>query len=199
MESYTRLEIIQTLNKLPLSFFTTADFARLFPTDKKNTLYGRIKRLKSAKLIEELTKGKYLIVSSRPNEFTLANFLYQPSYISLESALSFYGIITGFPYRITSVTPRKSKFIRTDDREYKYFHIKPGLFWGSEKKEDFLIASREKALIDFLYYTYKGLKSLTTDELDLSEIDKRKFSKYCWRIKNTRLINFIRKLELLKL
>lgn len=196
MESYSQLEIIQTLGKVPLSLFTTVDFARLFPAVKKNTLYGRIKRLKRARLIKELIKGKYLVSSGKPNEFTLANFLYQPSYISLESALSFYGVITGFPFQINSITPRKTKLIKIDSREYQYYHIKPSLFWGLEKKEDFLIADKEKTLIDFLYYAYKGLKSLNMDEFDLSEIDRDRFIKYCNKITNGGFINFIKKIKL---
>ena len=51
---------------------------------------------------------------SSTNDFLLANFLYQPSYISLESALSFFGIVTGFAYQITSLTTKKTNTLKTE-------------------------------------------------------------------------------------
>ena len=45
-----------------------------------------------------------------------ANYLYQPSYISLDSALSFYGVITGFSYKITSVSTKKTRSLIIDEK-----------------------------------------------------------------------------------
>jgi len=68
-----------------------------------------LERLTKKGIIKRLTKRKYLFTFLESDDFQIANFLYTPSYISLESALSFYGIITQFPYQITSITPKKNK------------------------------------------------------------------------------------------
>lgn len=147
MESLSNLEIQQILNKLSSPFFSAVDFLRLFPS-RKNTFYDRLKRLKKDNVIREIRRGLYLVVGKKYSDFEIANRLYYPSYISLESALSFYGIITGFPYQITSVTTKKTTAIEFDDKQFIFHHLNPCLFFGFEKKEDFLIADQEKSLLD---------------------------------------------------
>src|SRR3990167_8806067 len=109
METLTTIHIIQILRKKTISLFTLSDFGRLFNIHNKQTLYKILQRLEKKKIITQLIKGKYLFLlsSKAPHDFTIANFIYQPSYVSLESALSLYGIITSFPYTITSVTTKK--------------------------------------------------------------------------------------------
>ena len=177
MESSSNLKISQTLNALPSPFFTTVDFLRLFPS-KQNTLYDRLKRLKRNNVIKEVPGDNYLIVGKNYSDFEIANRLYSPSYVSLESALSFHGIITGFPYQITSVTPKKTRSIYFEGKEFVFHHINPTLFFGFEKKEKFLIADPEKSLIDYLYFVFKGLRNADLNEFDLSEIDQKKLWKY---------------------
>ena len=130
----------------------------------------------------------------------IANFLYQPSYISLESALSFYGIITGFPYQITSITIKKTKNYVFENKSYLYSQINKDLFWGYEKKENFLIADKEKSLIDYLYFIFKGWRILSLDKLekqfDLSQINKKKFNNHLKMIKNPSFLKFLRKIKI---
>lgn len=193
METYSPVEIIKTFQRKGISLFTLADFARLFKITNQNTVYKKIQRLEKKEVIRKLTKGRYLFALKKPDEFAIANFLYQPSYVSLESALSFYGIITGFPYQITSVTTKKTKTYVLGQKEYQYAQINKDLFWGYEKKEGFLIAQKEKALLDFLYLTLKGLRSEEMEEFDLSTVNKKRFKSYLKMTKNKRLLKFIQK------
>ena len=85
----------------------------------------------------------------------VASALYQPSYLSLESALAAYGFIPEMVYAYVSVT---AKINRTFDNKFGHFiyrHVKSELFWGyREVKTDtgrYLIAEPEKALLDYLY------------------------------------------------
>ncbi len=60
----------------------------------------------------------------------IAAAIYQPSYLSLESALSAYGFIPEMVYAYVSVT---GKINRTFDNEFGHFiyrHLKSELFWG---------------------------------------------------------------------
>lgn len=178
METTSSLEIIKKLKQLGISLFSLNDFARLFKIADRNTVYKKIQRLEKKGVVQKLIKGKYLFLLAPKNDFAIANFLYQPSYISLESALSFYGITTGFPYQITSVTPKKTKTFLIQGQEYNYSRIDSSLFWGYEKTQDFLIAEKEKAIFDILYFAAKGLKTVDFDELELSEIDKKRLKNY---------------------
>lgn len=196
MERYSTIEIIKLLQEKDLSLFTLADFGRLFKINNPNTIYKKIQRLQEKGIVKKLIKGKYLFVFNKPDDFLIANFLYQPSYISLESALSFYGLITGFPYQITSITTRKSKKFLIDGREFSYSQINNQLFWGYEKKENFLIADQEKALFDFFYFAAKGLRRIDNDELDLSSIDKNRLGEYLTRGTNRKTLKLAQKLKI---
>ncbi|MEK7633481.1 MAG: hypothetical protein AAB437_01420 [Patescibacteria group bacterium] len=193
METFTTIDIIKIFREKNISLFTLADFQRLFDIKNQNSLYKKIQRLEKNKIIQKLLKGKYFFLLGATDDYYLANFLYQPSYISLESALSFYGIISGFAYTISSITIKKTRTFSIAEKEYKYSKINRDLFWGYEKKEKFLIAEKEKALLDYLYFYCKGLKTVDWEDLDLKEINKKKLLAYCKRFKNSKLSEVIKR------
>lgn len=183
--------IITKLRQKEISLFTSSDFKKFFQIKKENTAYKILERLTEKGILKRLIKKKYLFAFSESDDFQTANFLYPPSYISLESALSFYGIITQFPYQITSVTPKKTRAIRTLSKEFSYSHIKPELFFGHEKKEKFLIAMPEKALFDYLYLCAKGLRNFERDDFDLKLVDKKRFLFLLKETKQEKLKKFL--------
>lgn len=86
----------------------------------------------------------------------IANRIYMPSYISLHSALSHYGMIPEAITKITSVTTLKTAEFSNDFGDYTYQTVKPVLMFGYEPKpmadgRSVLFASPEKALLDLLY------------------------------------------------
>ena len=182
METST-LAMIKKFREKRISWFTVTDFARILEISDQNTVYKKIQRLEKKAVIKKLIKGKYFFLFGKMNDFEMANFLYQPSYISLESALSFYGIITGFSYKITSICLKKTKNILIDNKELSYSQIDKKLFFGYEKKDNFMIAEPEKAIFDYIYLAQKGLKSQDLSEFDLSAINKSKLNDYLKRIK----------------
>lgn len=196
MERLSQTKIIKELSSSGLSLFTITDFKKFFSIRKDNTAYKIIERLRKKGVFKKLTKKRYLFTLLSADDFQIANFLYSPSYISLESALSFHGLVSQFPYQITSITPKKTKIIECLGKEFAYFHIKEGLFFGYEKKEDFLIALPEKALLDYLYFSSKGLRSFEKDIFDLKRIDKKTFSAFLKIAKDKNLSNFAKKADL---
>ena len=82
--------------------------------------------------------------------------IYQPSYISLESALAYYHFIPEAVFQIICVTTRRNKIITTEIGEFKYRALKPSLFFGYQSIESgnkhFFMADPEKALLDALYF-----------------------------------------------
>jgi hypothetical protein len=85
----------------------------------------------------------------------IAFLLYQPSYLSLETALSWYGFIPEIVYAYTSVTARITRTFENAWGRFIYRHVKSELFWGYvEMKTDhgpYLLAEPEKALLDYFY------------------------------------------------
>lgn len=169
------VEITKRLVNSNLKLLTLADLKKLLSIKVDNTAYKTAERLSKKGILKRLRKGIYAFTLSPPSDFEKANSLYTPSYLSLESALSFYGIIPQFVYTITSVTPRKTNHLIVQGKEFAYVHINPACYFGYSRKENLLIATAEKALIDELYFISKGLRKLSLEELDLSEIDKKTF------------------------
>lgn len=86
----------------------------------------------------------------------IANRIYRPSYISLHTALAFYGVIPESVVQITSVSTLKTSFFENIFGEYSYKNIKEELMFGYEPRKMidervFLLATPEKALLDLLY------------------------------------------------
>lgn len=89
-------------------------------------------------------------------QWLAANRLYRPSYISLFSALAYYGLIPeAVPY-VHSISAMKSIRFRTEIGSFFYRKLKPQLFFGYDRLHmknghSMLIASPEKALLDIFY------------------------------------------------
>lgn len=107
--------------------------------------------------------------------FFIANKIHEPSYISLNSALSHYGIIPEVVYATTSITTKTSREFDTPQGNFIYQRIKKSAFTGYGlsliDKEKVLIAKPEKALADYLYFVDLKRVSLN-DRLELKHIDK---------------------------
>jgi hypothetical protein len=86
--------------------------------------------------------------------------------------------VSQFPYEISSITTKKPVTKIIDDIAYRYVRMKKNLFFGYELREGFLIAQPEKALLDALYLMSKGLAVVHIDELDLSNLDEKRFNLY---------------------
>lgn len=110
--------------------------------------------------IKKIKNGLYLFAENEGSVLpeALAGKIYSPSYISLEKALAFYGLIPEMVYGLTSVTPKTTRRFKNKFGAFIYRHIKPSLFFGyKEIKNDataYLIAEPEKALLDYLYLNW---------------------------------------------
>ena len=195
MESLKINNFIEILRSKDINTFTFQDFKQLFPSITDAGLSAALKRLAKTKTITRLEKGKFmfLLAKKQPDEYTLANFIYQPSYISLETALSFYGIIDQFTYQITSVTTKKTKLKSFEQKEFSYSHIDKKYYTDYHLQDGYLIASFNKALFDYYYMTYKGIRSKQNIKLiNLNHSQKRDFIKYSKTFQNIKLIEFIK-------
>ena len=96
------------------------------------------------------------VTSSEPLLWWTANRIYQPSYVSLETALSYHGLIPEGVFSTTSVSTRKTRTITTPVGTFSYRTVKPAFYFGYTilRWEDcpVLMADREKALLDLCYF-----------------------------------------------
>jgi len=196
MEAISKVEVIKIFHQRKVTFFDVVDAGKLLRIKKTKTLYVLLQRLEKEGVIDRIAKGKYHFALKGYNEFELANFLVNPSYVSLESALSFYGILPQFPYTVTSVTPLKSRKFDYREKEYEYSHLGAGYFWGFIRKDRFLIAAPEKALLDELYYMAKKLRQIHIQDLNLDGIDKEKLRALSKRYKFIPLQKLLDKLKI---
>lgn len=120
--------------------------------------------------------------------FFLANVLLKPSYVSLESALQYYGLYAEtVNYAVTSVTIKTPRHFKNRVGVYFYRNVAKKLFTNFENVKgrfEFTIASPHKALFDYLYlYTLQFTKNIHADIFEelridtsmLSEQEKEKF------------------------
>jgi hypothetical protein len=118
---------------------------------------------------------------------SVANQVFGPSYVSLEYALAFYGLIPEFVAEVTSVTTKRQKMFETPIGRFSYAHIPVALFATGfsliqvSDYESALIATKEKALADLLYVrrikvsTNGELEALLFEDLRLDEAGIKKF------------------------
>ncbi len=104
--------------------------------------------------------------------FQVANFIMEPSYVSLESALSFYGLIPEAVYTTTSVTTKSSLEQKTPVGHFSFAYLKTEYFnfgfYRYKKGDDrFLIATPLKALIDYIVLMNKHYKTVEELEEDI--------------------------------
>jgi predicted transcriptional regulator of viral defense system len=135
-------------------------------------------------LIERVTHKVY--INKLASDFSsqdLVNVLRPHSYVSLESALRFWGLSTQSTAVLTCVTTGKPYYFKGKSFAVKYRSITEGLYWGFVQKRtrygSYKIAEPEKALLDFVYLSLQaGYKNPSIDELDFSRLDRKKLNKY---------------------
>ncbi|MDA2936255.1 hypothetical protein MYX06_03495 [Patescibacteria group bacterium AH-259-L05] len=155
--------------------------------------------------ITKATNSYYVFADKKLSEHDLnfiANKIYEPSYLSLEYALQYYSLIPEAVFLRTSVTPRKTRQIRTPLGNFLYQTVKNSLFFGYTLETidniTFKIAEPEKALLDFLYLRKDITKEDDFYELRLNSeiykeiIDKKKLSTYRKRFKSKTLSRKVR-------
>jgi len=190
------VEIIKILKETKVKILSLSDLKKLLDIENDNTAYKIAAKLIGEKFLLRIKKGTYISTFNSPEDFELANALYVPSYISFESALSYYGILSQFPYSTTSASPKKTKKITVEGKEYSYTQISRKLYWGFRREGQIIIASQEKALLDMLYITAKGRRKVELDELDYSSINKKDFYKMCQKVKYRPFLNKLKEIRL---
>jgi predicted transcriptional regulator of viral defense system len=192
METSGLTILVKQIYQSKLELFTTKTLRDMLGSKvSQSAFFSMLTRLTSRNILRKLERDKYMLAGGRAHDFSIANFLYEPSYVSLEAALNFHGVLSQFPYEVASMTTRKPVTKTVDEKTYRYARIKKTLFWGYEFIQGFLIAQPEKALLDLLYLTSKGLAIVHTDELDTSKLDEARFALYAKKFPTMKGTDFL--------
>jgi predicted transcriptional regulator of viral defense system len=149
------IEFKQKTEELP--YFETKELRLILGDNFTSTTLVNLKNWINKGYLTMLRRGLYVIseTKNKIDSMAFATKIYSPSYISMEAALGFYGIIPEAVFTVTSVTTRKTKNFETPLGTFSYQKIKKEAFGGFETKKEnnisFNLALPEKALVDFFY------------------------------------------------
>ena len=146
--------ILTTLGHIPV---TSSVIASLYPDVK--TKFAKVAQLERAGEIIRLRRNLFVV---NPEETGLplssgliANHLLAPSYVSMQTALRYYGLIPEAVYTIQSMTFKAAKEFNTPVGNYCYYHISRetypiGITQIKEGNSVYIMATPEKALCDLI-------------------------------------------------
>jgi hypothetical protein len=196
------LEIVGSARVFESSLLLAGDVA---PADIASQLSRWVR---SGKVLQ-LRRGLYALPKSvRPvplDEAAVPGMLVRPSYVSLQSALSRYGMIPEAVFWTTSITTARTARYRTPLGDYLFRHVAPKWFFGFTAREsrfgpDVLVATPEKALLDLAYVTKDSDNPAYVRELrleNLDQLDLGRMFKIAEDARKPRLVRFTEQVRLL--
>jgi predicted transcriptional regulator of viral defense system len=187
---FTQAEVALTLDR--------SDFGR----------HGLIKRAMAGGEILNIRRGLYCLAPKYQKKpvsvYALAQRVYGPSYVSLETALSYHGWIPEAVYACTCVSYRSGSEFETPLGIFSYKRVPQRTFYlGVERHADenghvFFMASPAKALADYLYIHRlkwrsidEAVASLRIDVEDLSSVQPQELSELVENYSNSRIKRFL--------
>ena len=132
-----------------------------------------------------------------PSDLYIANKIYSPSYISLEFALAYHGVIPEIVYEITSVTTKATRRfeVKTLSKVFSYRKIKKAAYTGyniqKSQSISFNIADAEKAFVDANYLRLFS-KQKPISRFRKEKINQAKAVQYAELFSNQKLISIIK-------
>lgn len=148
--------------------------------------------------IQRLKRSLYCFPERIFDKTQIVRELYTPAYISLESALSHYGLLPDVSFSMTLVTPKATRNFQTSFGNFIYHTIKSSLFWGFDSET--LMGEREKVVLDFFYLNSHSLKSSpafweSQRWQNLHEVDFEKLKSYASKMKLVKVERLVSSLE----
>ena len=201
-----RENLYKTLLNYPRPYITEAEIDVLL-SRTADSRYGIVKRLLAKGVLLHIRRGLYSIVpqtthSLKPHPFELAAHIYAPSYVSLESALSFHQLIPDSVYTTTCVTNKLSKEFTTPLGDFSFISVPFDDLYTEvqliqQNEHRFFMAKPWKAICDYIYCYKKNwksisplIKSLRIDNFPtLSETQKQTLEEY---YQHSRITTFLK-------
>ena len=145
----------------------------------ENTMRAQISRWCKTKKLEKLRSGAYILASTYRKKIIspliAASTIIKPSYLSLEKALEYYGLIPEAVTTYTSVTTKRENTFTNSIGVFQYQHIQPSLFFAyrslEEQGQSAFIAEPEKALLDTIYLKKIALTAAYLEQWRLQNLE----------------------------
>jgi hypothetical protein len=151
------MTVLSNIGNIPID----VAFLKSILTDYKS-VNNKISELEKSGKIIRLKKSMYVVSPKESGKLLsmelIANHIYGPSYVSMESALRYYGLIPESVYIVRSMTTKHSKEFKNSLGMFEYTQCSKEYFPIGIKQEvkdntAFLIASPEKTLCDLIVNT----------------------------------------------
>lgn len=177
-----------------LNIFSSQELRRASGMTKNVARLWLIRHIKNGTVLPlKKRRGIYCFAEDLPHDLVIANKLYSPSYVSLETALSYYGILPETVYSITSITTRTTRRFELIGKEFSYQKIKTNAYFGYKSMDvdgrTVLFAEKEKALADYLYFVFLRKKSLN-ERIRIDKTDKKVLMQYLKKYQVQGFINW---------
>ncbi|MBU0648278.1 hypothetical protein KJ855_03815 [Patescibacteria group bacterium] len=183
------METTKDIENMPfLSKTAMANYLDKNPNTLRNSISYWIKN----KTLIRLKRG-YFVFSSflekRDNSLYYPRFLatkmIEPSYLSKESVLQDYQMLADIVYNYSIVTSKKTNTITNQFGTFDYQSIKKDLFTGFSVKSygvmKWYVASKAKALFDYIYFNQNKFSKITINELMRLRLNLNTMQKSDWR------------------
>lgn len=148
---------LSEIGNIPIDF---AVLKSMFPDYK--SVHNKISELEKSGILIRLKKGMYVVSPKESGKLVsvelIANHLYGPSYVSMESALRYYGLIPESVYTTQSITTKHTRKFKNSLGRFEYIqcakdYFSIGIQQKNKDNTSFLMACPEKALCDLIIYT----------------------------------------------
>lgn len=170
------------LRKLSGLYFSRLDFAGIFNLTPESSSVTINRYIKKGYIIR--LKSNYYILREKwaalaaEEKFIIANIMQVPSYISLTTALAYYGLSTQVQQDyFESICVYSSETRQVEKSFFRYTKVNSKFYSGYVKKDGFFIAVPEKALADALYLTVRGKYRLDISSVDRNKLDNKMIDK----------------------
>ncbi len=173
--------------------------ALLAGSDSPAEVRRQLSRWTASGRLIQIRRGLYALAppfaGAAPNVLAVASRIRVPSYVSLQSALSFHGVIPEAVPVVTSVTTSRPGRFGTPLGSFLYRHLKRSLFWGYREMDvdggqKAFVALPEKALLDLFYLTPGVIGAPLVQELRLApgQLDPDRLRSFAKRAAKPKLV-----------
>ncbi|MFH0863250.1 MAG: hypothetical protein V1875_09535 [Candidatus Altiarchaeota archaeon] len=187
------MDFFEAVQSNGVAVFTPRDFESFMGVRRKaaQALLGRYVQ---AGAVLKLRNGYYAPKSKKPSEYLISNRVYQPSYVSFETALSHHGLIPETVYAVSAATTKATREFTILGVPYLYHKIKRPAYTGYSPtkvgSDTVFIASAEKALVDYLYFVHLGRKTMN-DRIKPGRVDEKKVREYSRLFGNQKFARYV--------
>ena len=184
---------IKKLQDMQNGILTTSDLWTIISPSSSVDFYRQVKKIEKEQLIYKVARGFYVSDNFSVGHLIMA--MKPDSYLSLEYALAYYNMIgTYSETKIRPILPTVNRGIKSKRVIIEFKKLKNDLHFGIQVVAGIRMATKEKALLDTLYFYQKGCKFYFDiySDIDYLGIDREQIFIYLKDYKNPKFVKFVK-------